>query len=81
MMNHSCRPSVYRSIYQTGPATFKMSVRAAGSLREGDQIFNSYIDILDPVTVRQKLLMETKNMRCRLVMREHSGLLTDWSVF
>lgn len=65
MMNHSCQPSVYRSIYQTDTATFKMSVRAAKSLREGDQIFNSYIDILDPVTVRQKLLLETKNMTCR----------------
>ena len=65
MMNHSCRPSIYRSIYQTEQGTFKMSVRAARSLKAGEQIFNSYIDILDPVTVRQRLLLETKHMTCR----------------
>ena len=77
MMNHSCQPSVYRSIYQTDTATFKMSVRAAKSLREGDQIFNSYIDILDPVTVRQKLLLETKNMTCRSVTECLSRVVTE----
>ena len=65
MMNHSCRPSIYRSIYQTEQGAFKMSVRAARSLKAGEQIFNSYIDILDPVTVRQRLLLETKHMTCR----------------
>ena len=55
MMNHSCQPSISRSITTTtttGPSlTFRMRVVAARALAPGQQIYNSYIDILDPVQV------------------------------
>ena len=43
-----------------------MRVVASRPIKKGAQIFNSYIDILDPVQVRRKHLEETKNMICRL---------------
>lgn len=63
MLNHSCFPNISRSFYQTSEG-FKMRVVASRPIKKGDQIFNSYIDILDPVMVRKKHLLETKNMNC-----------------
>ena len=53
MMNHSCQPSISRSITTTTghQPTFRMRVVAARALAPGQQIYNSYIDILDPVQV------------------------------
>ena len=68
MMNHSCQPSISRSITVTGTREspeFRMRVVAAKSLIEGEQIYNSYIDILDPVQVRRSHLALTKHMDCR----------------
>ena len=31
---------------------------------KGEQIYNSYIDILDPIQLRKKHLLETKQMNC-----------------
>jgi len=64
MLNHSCFPNISRSIQQTKNG-FKMRVVASRPIKAGAQIFNSYIDILDPVQVRRKHLEETKNMICR----------------
>ena len=44
---------------------FRMRVVAARSIKEGEQIYNSYIDILDPVQVRRSHLALTKHMDCR----------------
>ena len=68
MMNHSCQPSISRTITtisnKQDVMQFKMRVVAAKSLAKGEQIYNSYIDILDPVQVRQKHLALTKQMVC-----------------
>jgi len=64
MLNHSCFPNIARSIHHTASG-FKMRVVASRPIKAGSQIFNSYIDILDPVQVRKKHLEETKNMICR----------------
>jgi len=64
MLNHSCFPNIARTIQYTEEG-FKMRVVASRPIKTGQQIFNSYIDILDPVQVRRKHLQETKNMLCR----------------
>eukprot|EP00092_Neocalanus_flemingeri_P005018 GFUD01005395.1.p1 GENE.GFUD01005395.1~~GFUD01005395.1.p1 ORF type:complete len:523 (+),score=168.51 GFUD01005395.1:74-1570(+) len=64
MLNHSCFPNIARSIQYTEKG-FKIRVTASRPIKAGSQIFNSYIDILDPVLVRRKHLEETKNMICR----------------
>ena len=69
MMNHSCQPSISRTITtisnnKQDMMQFKMRVVAAKTLSQGEQIYNSYIDILDPVQVRQKHLALTKQMVC-----------------
>ena len=69
MMNHSCQPSISRTITTVSNnkqdmMQFKMRVVAAKPLSQGEQIYNSYIDILDPIQVRQKHLALTKQMVC-----------------
>ena len=57
-----------RSITVTGSREspeFRMRVVAARSIKEGEQIYNSYIDILDPVQVRRSHLALTKHIDCR----------------
>ena len=48
-----------------GELEFSMRVVAARALGAGEQIYNSYIDILDPVQVRRSHLELTKHMLCR----------------
>jgi len=63
MLNHSCFPNISRSIHHSSEG-FEMRVVASRPIKEGEQIFNSYTDVLDPVQVRRKHLKETKNMLC-----------------
>ena len=53
-----------------------MRVVASRPIKAGAQIFNSYIDILDPVQVRRKHLEETKNMICRLELLRNTCIFT-----
>jgi len=64
LLNHSCANNIQRKTVQTQQGV-KMSVKASRSIKKGEEIFNSYIDILEPTFVRQYLLYETKNMNCR----------------
>ena len=70
MLNHSCFPNISRSIRKLPDGRFLMRVLAARPIKKGEQIFNSYTDMLDPVQVRRAALQEAKNLACRCVRCE-----------
>jgi len=70
MLNHSCFPNIARSVRREADGGFLMRVVAARPIKKGEQIFNCYTDMLDPVQVRSAALVEGKNMQCRCVRCE-----------
>jgi len=70
MLNHSCFPNIARSVRRNAQGGFLMRVVAARPIKKGEQIFNCYTDMLDPVQVRSAALSEGKNMQCRCVRCE-----------
>jgi len=65
MLNHSCFPNISRCIRKLPGGGFLMRVVAARTIKKGEQIFNCYTDMLDPVQVRRAGLQEAKNIDCR----------------
>ncbi|KAK0433396.1 hypothetical protein EV421DRAFT_1910077 [Armillaria borealis] len=50
-VNHSCSPNASRKFHVS---TFSMQLRAARNIKEGEEIFTTYTDILEPAAVRAK---------------------------
>lgn len=58
-VNHSCRPNVQRVVLHD-----RLVLRAARDLREGEELFDSYIEVLQPLAKRRSAL-QAKGFRCR----------------
>ncbi|XP_023336775.1 protein msta isoform X2 [Eurytemora carolleeae] len=69
LMNHSCWPNIFRSSMETDKGAV-MTVSASRKIQKGEEIFNSYIDILQPTILRSILLKQTKQFQCRCVRCE-----------
>jgi hypothetical protein len=54
---------VRRVICETGGG-YRITVRTSRPIKKGEEIFNTYLDILQPTLLRQSLLAESKLMHC-----------------
>lgn len=59
-MNHSCEPSAFVIHAGTDVAIFK----AARDLRRGDEVTDTYVNLLEPMLQRQEGLVTQKGFRC-----------------
>ena len=60
-LNHSCEPNTRQ---QYDADTMHMRLFATRRIAAGDQLFDSYVDIEEPVAVRRKNLVEIFRFHC-----------------
>lgn len=64
MINHSCNPNV-AIVYPNGPGADRpMHVVAIKDIEAGEELTTFYIDVSDPVDIRQDLLQKRYGFRC-----------------
>ncbi|EGC39563.1 hypothetical protein DICPUDRAFT_86015 [Dictyostelium purpureum] len=59
LLNHSCEPNTFFSIQNS-----TLEMRVVKDINKGEQIFDSYVDLLLPTIERQKILLKSKNFVC-----------------
>jgi len=64
LANQSCFTNIFRTTTTTETGV-QITVRASRKINKGEQVYNSYIDIIQPCTMRRSLLKQTKLMFCR----------------
>ncbi|EFA83075.1 hypothetical protein PPL_03863 [Heterostelium album PN500] len=60
LLNHSCQPNTFYSIQNN-----QLQMRCIQDIEQGGDIFDSYVDLLEPTFERQQVLLQSKHFYCR----------------